>query len=657
MAFQFSEVQFLKGVNSQVISDVRSRANIVEVIAQTVVLKRAGNTYKGLCPFHSEKTPSFHVNPDKGIYKCFGCGEGGDVFAFVQKVKGMDFLDTVRDLAYSLGVPLIETTEDRKEYDRRSLILMLYQQASEFYTRLLKDGSEGAAGREYLKKRGISEEIIEKFKLGIAPHGWDALLRYLMDANKVSADTLVEAGLVRRKTDTNHYFDLFRNRLMIPILDEQGRVIAFGGRALGDDEVKYINSPENPVYTKGDHLFAFSSAKDAIKQADGVILVEGYFDAISLHQHGFANAVATLGTALTEKQAKLLVRYTDNKRVYLCFDSDLAGQKAADRGRQTITQIAEGIGIDLRVISIVGGKDPDEFLRDERVGMGAQGFSEAIANAAPFADYSLDKAVAGCNLSSHTGRIEASKLIVPILAEIKNAVARGEYIRQWAAKLLVREEELLSDVGQYRRHNFSQTGLNSSRLNANQEANLKTKKLNGSRNALKVGHIEAEQQLLSLYLTSLEDHQFIKERMAEDVFIESVHQRIKEAIEGIGKFNNIDDLSYRLMDRLGPDQDASSCLVDIILKVEEVSKQNLPREVILREARARIWQERLNQEKNKLRALLPKAQSEEQQIGLQSRIKLVMELEKNLLWSEIKTEDEFKDLKHKINALLLETVL
>lgn len=441
----------MKGVTSEVIAEVRSRAGILEVISETVVLKRAGKDYKGCCPFHGEKSPSFFVSPDKGIFKCFGCNEGGDVFAFIQKSKGLDFIDSVRDLAQKYGVQLAESVEDRKQYDKRSQILMLYQQASEYYIHLLQDPNEGAFARQYLQDRGMTAETIAKFKLGYAPNAWDGLLTYLSEKTKVSQATLEEAGLVRKRQESSGCYDLFRNRLMIPICDSDGKVIAFGGRTLGDDQVKYLNSPETPIYHKGLHLFGFNLAKDSIKKKDSVIVVEGYFDAITSHQFGFTNTVATLGTALTEQQAKQLVRYTDSKRVYLSFDADAAGVRAVDRGSEVLTQIAEGVGIELRVIAIPGGKDPDECLRSGAEGVEA--FTHAIDKAALMLDYRLEKAIAGINVTSSMGRIEASRKVVPILAQISSAIARSEYLRIWALKLGIREEQWLTEVGEYRRAN------------------------------------------------------------------------------------------------------------------------------------------------------------------------------------------------------------
>lgn len=637
----------MKGVTTEVISEVRNRANIEEIVSDVVVLKRAGTTLKGLCPFHTEKTPSFMVNPERGIFVCFGCNERGDAFAFVQKTKGIGFIDAVRELAHRYGVQLVETVDDRKEFDKRSLLLMLYQQANEYFRKLLQDPTQGMFARDYLYKRGITDDIIERFQLGYAPNTWDGLLSYLSQANKVTPETLFEAGLVRNKAETNKFYDLFRHRLMIPIHDDQGRVIAFGGRTLDpENTVKYINSPESPIYIKGEHLYAFHLAKDAIKKSDSVIVVEGYFDVITAHQFGYQQAVATCGTALTDRQAKLLVRYTESKRVYLCFDADLAGERAVTRGTQTINQIAEGVGIEIRVLQVPGGKDPDECLRSTTAGPVA--FQEALQHAPALIDYQLEKAIAEIDIATHTGRIEAAKLIVPILALMKNAVGRGEYIRQWSLRLAVREEDLLSDVGQYRR-------LNRIGQASTAPIDAKVRVRTAQKNAPRTGYIEAERHLLALYMMSMDDHEAVRDILMEDRLVDAVHQRIKEAMEVVGKFTTVEDFQYRLMDRLGPDPEASAILVDVILKVEELTKQNSPREVILKEARARIMQEKLIQGKNMLRALLPNASTDEEQALVQSRIIQLKQLETQLLPSA-QTDDQLTDLKRKIDSLLLETI-
>lgn len=628
-------------IQQEIITEIRNRAQIIDIVSELVVLKRTGKDYKGLCPFHTEKTPSFHVNPEKNIFKCFGCGEGGNVFVFVQKTKQVNFVDAVRFLAQKTGVQLIESRADQEGYDRRSAMLMLYQQAAEYYSRLLTESDEGAHARDYLVNRGIDANTIERFKLGYAPMAWDGLLSYLIEANKSSPETLEQAGLVRRKPDSNHFYDLFRNRLMIPIQDEQGRVIAFGGRTLGDDQVKYLNSPESPIYIKGEHLFGLYQAKEAIKQQDAVIVVEGYFDAITPHQFGFRNTVATLGTAMTERQAKLLVKFTDRKRVYLCFDSDAAGEKALDRGMETLKQVAEGIGIELRAIRVPGAKDPDESLRSSDPQAGPAGFKRTIENAPLLLDYQLERAVKQADTSTHSGRIAAAKLIVPLLGAIRNAVARAEYVRQWAMKLGIREEDLLSDVGEYRRKE---------RL-GNSEPSI-TPRPKAAKNAPKAGDSDAELSMLALYLLSREDYELMSHRLNQERLNDEVYQRIKEAIESVGKFSTAEDFWHCLQDQLASDDEASKRLWDLASKAEEIKKQNLPIRAILNDFEVRLLREKLIKELNSVVMQIKQRPGEENEEKLTRRFSKLKNLNQELLRTG---EDELQEMKRKLYDVLLET--
>jgi len=609
------------GVTSDVIAEVRSRASIQEVISEHIVLKRAGKEYKGLCPFHNEKSPSFHVNTEKGIFKCFGCNEGGDVFAFVQKIKKLDFLDTVRELAHKYNVPLIDSYEQRHEYDKRSQILLLYQQASEYYCHLLNDPVEGKMARDYLGNRGITQDIIDRFKLGVASPAWDGLLRFLTESTKVAPQTLEEAGLVRSRAESSGHYDLFRNRLIIPICDDQGRVIAFGGRTLGDDQIKYLNSPETPVYTKGQHLYGFNLAKDSIKTKDAVIVVEGYFDVITSHLYGFDNTVATCGTALTEQQAKSLVRYTDSRRVYLAFDADEAGVRAVDKGFEPLNNIARGVGIDLRVIRVPGGKDPDECLRSSVEDGGPAGYKKAVDNALPFVDYQLVKAMEGQDLKTHYGRIDAAKVVVPILAQIPSDVARSQYAQQWSSKLSIDEIALSADVNRHRRENNTGKRPQPRHALASQAApSAPRSHLLGSRGGMQSGYIDAERQLLALYLTTRQDYDRVSKLLVDDQFLSAEHQRIKEAVYGIGtQFNNVEDLQQKLMDRLSPDPDALQAFVDVLLKVDVIRKQDAPVEILLQAFQLVILAEKLNRELSTARALLPDL-SEDEQATQQSKM-------------------------------------
>jgi len=639
----------VKGVTPEVIAEVRHRAGIVEVISETVVLKRAGKEFRGLCPFHNEKSGSFYVNPEKGIFKCFGCGEGGDVFAFLQKAKGTDFIDTVRNLADRYGVRLVESVEEKQHYDRRAHFFALNEAACSYYCQLLKDPTDGATARRYLEGRGISEEIIERFRLGFAPNSWDGLLRYLTTTMKASEATLEEAGLVRRRAESTGVYDLFRNRLMVPIMDDQGRIVAFGGRTLADDQVKYLNSPETPIYVKGQHLYGFNLAKEAIKAKDGVIVVEGYFDAINLHQNGFDNAVATLGVALNEQQAKMLVRYTDSKRVFLSFDSDQAGVKAVSGGAETLNQIAEGVGIDLRVIRIPGGKDPDECLRAEG---GRQAFEEAMTKAPPFIDYELRQALKDADSSTHTGRLEAAMRIVPILAQIKNPMVRGEYIRMFAMEIGAKEDELSHSVReqmkQRTRQPFRQDNFAAGATKAIK--NRGTVSIPGSGGL--AGVLEAERNLFALLLSSREDYAQAFPVVADFSFNVPAHQVLKDAFVGVGdQFATIAELTDRIMDRAAPNQAAAAALVDIILKVEEFRKQQRPAEVVIKDSFARLVKERLELANRQMRAqLADPSLPENELIDLQVKISDLRKLQESDLPTACTLED-LNDLTIKIDRI------
>ena len=515
------------------------------------------------------------------------------------------------------------------------------EQACQYYRRLLSDATDGGVAREYLEKRGLKEEIIEKFRLGYAPPA-GGLLRYLTETTKAAPATLEEAGLVKKYQDSNSYFDFFRNRLMIPICDEQGRVIAFGGRAMGaDDKVKYLNSQDTPIYQKSRHLFGFNLAKDAIKERDAVIVVEGYFDVITPHQFGFTNTVATSGTTLSEIQAKLLVRQTESKRVFLCFDADKAGIKAVETGAETLTKLAEGIGLQLRVIQIPGGKDPDECLRSYD---GAQLFAKAIEEAPLLIDYHLQLAVNECNVATHVGKIDAAKKIAPILAQITNTVERGEYVRQWAGKIGVREDELVTDVGQQARQNRAK--------NSQQGGSARAPiRFHPSKGTTKNGTVEAEQQLLCLYLTSRDDYDRAAAEFAEWTLFTPHHQMIKDAIEGIGsQFNNVEDLRCRLMDRLGPEKEASAALVEVILRVDELKKQNSPVEILLTQFKGRLLKERLDRALSVMRAsLLASSENESDSLTLQSKIIQLRMIGESLLSAT--SAAELDQLKEKIESL------
>lgn len=435
-------------IPDEVVAEVLRRTDIVELIGSYLPLRSAGRTHKALCPFHTEKTPSFVVNPERQIFHCFGCHEGGDAIAFLVKHDRLTFLEAVRLLAARAGVtlPASRGGSGRVEEDGRLLLLEIHRQALAHFRENL-GRPEGAVAREYLAGRGVTEEIIERFQLGYALPRWDGLLRALKQRGH--ADRVLEAtGLcVPRQRGTGLY-DRFRHRLMIPIWDASGKVIAFGGRALpavtekvGDaPEAKYLNSPETPLYRKGTQLYGLNLASRAIRERKTVVVVEGYFDAIMLHVHGFEQAVAALGTALTTDQARLLARYTD--RVILLFDPDAAGIGAARRSLEHLVNV----DLEWRVVVLPGGQDPDAFVRAS----GAGAFERTLSDSQDLVDFYLDRRVSGLDMADPVQRARGAEALVEIIGGIDSPVRREGYLARVAQRTGISDRALLEEIAQRR---------------------------------------------------------------------------------------------------------------------------------------------------------------------------------------------------------------
>lgn len=430
-------------IPESVISEILQRTDIVELIGTYLPLRAAGRSHKGLCPFHTEKTPSFTVNPERQIFHCFGCGEGGDAIGFLVKHQRMSFPEAVRFLADRVGVSLPVTRGgDPADADGRLPLLEAQRQALEHFRENLR-GAEGEVARGYLAKRGLTPALIERFQLGYALPRWDGLLRALK--KRGHPDRLIEAaGLsVARQSPagrgTGHY-DRFRHRLMIPIWDVSGRVVGFGGRALDENEVKYINSPETAIYRKGTHLYALNLAVRAIRERKQAVVVEGYFDAIMLHAHGFEDAVATLGTALTTEQARLLARYATT--VILLFDPDAPGVSAARRNLGHLINV----NLDWRIVLLSGGLDPDAFVRAH----GGPAFSDALEAGQDLVDFFLDQRVSGWDVTDPVQRAKAVDALVEILAVIDNPIRREGYLQRLAQRTRITDRSLLEAVGRHR---------------------------------------------------------------------------------------------------------------------------------------------------------------------------------------------------------------
>jgi DNA primase len=430
------------------LDEIRAGVDVVELVGRFVNLRKAGQNYKGLCPFHGEKTPSFMVNPRKGIFHCFGCGVGGDVFGFLMRQDRLSFPEAVRALARQASVALPEDRGPRTGDSGREELYRAMELAASFYTeRLWTPGGERA--RAYLDERGIATDVARRFGLGWAPEGWETLPEALRSAG-VSEDTMLAAGLRIARENKPGAYDRFRGRLLFPIRDLQGRVVAFGGRAFGDEQPKYLNSPETPLYTKGNLLYAADLARETVREKNRALIVEGYIDCLMAHQHGFTETVAALGTAFTAAQLGVLRRYCDE--VITFFDADAAGQKAAERAEELLEPTGGGLtwGVNragafdatgtlrVKVALLPAGHDPDTFLRAE----GAAAFTERIASARSLLAYALDRAVVESAGSGARGRVNAFARVALMLAKVGDAQEATALAREASLKLGVDPTQL-----------------------------------------------------------------------------------------------------------------------------------------------------------------------------------------------------------------------
>ncbi len=416
---------------------VKQQADIVRVIGEYVQLKKAGQNYRGLCPFHSEKSPSFNVHPVRQIYHCFGCQVGGDVFKFVMEMEKCPFPEAIRIVAEKCGIavpaPRERSPEERKENQQRTLLIEMHRVAQSFFAKNLENTSEGKVARAYLEDRGLTKAVIEQFGIGYAPSGGDILLRQLK--TKYPDKLLVESGLISRDQSNNRLFDRFRRRITFPIANESGKIVAFGCRALGDDMPKYLNSPETPIYSKSNLLYHLDRAKDALRRSDFAILVEGYMDAIAVARAGISNVVASCGTALAEPQIKLLSRFT--RRVIVNYDPDTAGQTATER---SITLLLEQ-DYEVRVLALPGKADPDKFIREQ----GKDAYIKLLKESPPYVDYLIARA-RRMDLTTGEGKRNAVNFLLPYVQKIPNRLLRSEWATRIAQQLRLDEPVLRAEL-------------------------------------------------------------------------------------------------------------------------------------------------------------------------------------------------------------------
>lgn len=414
--------------------EIRRRVDIAELIGQYVPLKRAGSRLRACCPFHQERTPSFYVEPDRGFWKCFGCGEGGDLFAFVMKIDGLTFPEAAERLAQRVGLTWRPGPEAARSGRERQEILRANDAALGFYQTALASAA-GQEARAYLERRGVTQQSVQDFRLGYAPEGWDNLLRHL--AGKGFGEQLLEqAGLAKRGDRGGHY-DVFRNRIIFPIIDVSGRVVGFGGRAMDpEDPAKYLNSPDTPVFRKGSTVYGLNLARTAITERKRALVVEGYMDVIALVEGGFPHVVACLGTATTEQHLRLLARYAEE--IIFVYDADAAGMRAALRN----AQLFENSSADAKIATLPEGQDPDDCVRNA----GRAVFQTCLDRAVTFVEYHIRAAFAAHDPSSADGRLRAAREAVDILAKVRDQARREEMLERtadwWARDDPARAESL-----------------------------------------------------------------------------------------------------------------------------------------------------------------------------------------------------------------------
>ena len=495
------------------IQELKYRTDIEQVISSYVQLKRRGRNLTGLCPFHSEKSPSFTVYPENQSFYCFGCGAGGDAITFIRKIENLDYVEAVKVLAQRAGMTVPDDGADDRAARLRTRILEMNGAAAHFfYDRL--NSPAGNVGLSYLRRRGLSDNTIKRFGLGYAPQSWDSLRDHLRSKGYTEEEMLAGALVVKGKRGS--CYDLFRHRVIFPIIDLKGSVVGFGGRALEEGGPKYLNSPDTPVFKKSRNLFAMNFAK-ATKRRE-LILCEGYMDVIAVHQGGFDNGVATLGTALTAEQARLISQYT--KEVVVAYDSDDPGQRAAKRA----IGLFDDLGVKVRVLVVQGAKDPDEFIKK----YGSQRFDMLLAQSANATEYGLNAIRSRYNLEEADGRIGFLREATGLLAEIQNPIERDVYASRLGVELGVEKAAILLQIDGERKRR--------ARTKAKKEAReLKIYTPGGGREgdperARNIVYARAEEQLITLLVRNPDCYPQVAAKIRPEAFATTVNRPIYQAV-------------------------------------------------------------------------------------------------------------------------------
>ncbi|MDF5723763.1 MAG: DNA primase [Rhizonema sp. PD37] len=568
---------YIPRLHPDTIEEVKQRADIYDVVSEHIVLRKRGKDYVGLCPFHSEKSPSFTVSQTKQMYHCFGCQTGGNVIKFLMDLEKRSFSEVVLDLArrYQVSVTTLEP-EQRQELQRQlSLREQLYEvlaTAERFYQHALKHSADNAL--QYLQsQRQLREETIQMFGIGYAPAGWETLYRYLVEDKRYPVQLVEKAGLIKPRKEAGGYYDVFRDRIMIPIHDVLGRVIAFGGRSLGDEQPKYLNSPETEVFIKGKTLFALDKAKAAISQSDSAVVVEGYFDAIALHAVGITNVVASLGTALSLEQVRQVLRYTESKQLILNFDADKAGNIAAERAIGEIADLAYKGEVQLKILNIPDGKDADEYLHAHQ----PEDYRQLLTNAPLWLNWQIQRIIQDRDLKQATDFQQVSQQLVKLMKNITNNDTRNYYVSYCAeilslgdARLIsLRVENLLTQIAPERgsREKSYQTPL----------AKTKSDHLSSAPTNKRSLLEQAEALLLWIYLHFPEQRQAITEALEErDLqFSLSHHRFLWQQILEIPSGGIDDNLISTVQDKCVESEEEMALVLHLFHLNEKIKQETL----------------------------------------------------------------------------------
>ncbi|WP_102400167.1 DNA primase [Haloimpatiens massiliensis] len=576
-------------ISEDLILRIKEENDIVDVISEVVNLKKTGRNYVGLCPFHGEKTPSFTVSPDKQIFKCFGCGEAGNVYTFVMKNRNVTFPEAAKILGDRVNISIEQEKDNSPQNQKREKLYKINVDAARYFYKNLNNSS---AAKKYFFKRGITHKTLVKFGLGYAMNGWNNLLNYLKGKGYTELD-MVEAGLIIKSKNGN-YYDRFRNRVIFPVFNYKGKVIGFGGRVLDDSKPKYLNSPETYVFKKGTNLYGLNFALNNFN-GDTLMIVEGYMDCISLHQRGITYVVASLGTAFTPYQAKLLKRYV--KKIIISYDADAAGQAATLRG----LEILKNQGFDVRVLIIPDGKDPDEFVKNH----GKEAFEKLIKDALPLTEYRIKVESNGINFHDKEMIIKYTKKVIPILAELQ-PIEQDLYIKRVAEKTDVNQQALYDMINRYvNRKEKSNADMNFAQENA--------EKL-----YLEPAYIKAERVLINTMLKDASKIQSISGIMKPEEMVLDVHREIYDYILKNSQLSS--DQLIKDVEMQCRDIESSKEFVKI-LETEILDEENYTEAI--KDCIAQIKKSKLEESK---KVIMDKIRKYESEGNLEESIRLAKEL-------------------------------